>query len=79
VRVADRVVSHLKPGDFFGEIALLDKGPRAATVSADTRVVTLAIEGTALRALIESDGHLATQLLAHLAGKIRELDSKLLD
>ncbi len=33
VRVTDRVVSHLKPGDFFGEIALLDKGPRAATVS----------------------------------------------
>ena len=79
VRVADRVVSHLGPGDFFGEIALLDKGPRAATVSTDTRVVTLAIEGTALRGLIESDGHLATQLLAHLAGKIRELDTKLLD
>ena len=79
VRFKDHVVGHLKPGDFFGEIALLDKGPRAATVSADSRVVTLAVEGTALRGLIESDHRLATQLLAHLAGKVRELDRQLLD
>lgn len=78
VRVGQRVMGHLKPGDFFGEIALLDKGPRAATVSADTRVVTLAIEGAALRGLIESDSALAHRLLAHLAGKVRELDRKLL-
>jgi CRP/FNR family cyclic AMP-dependent transcriptional regulator len=79
VRVKDRVVGHLKAGDFFGEIALLDKGPRAATVTADTRVVTLAVEGTALRGLVESDGRLATHLLAHLAGKVRELDRRLFD
>jgi CRP/FNR family cyclic AMP-dependent transcriptional regulator len=79
VRVKDRIVAHLRPGDFFGEIALLDKGRRAGTVTADSRVVTLAVEGTALRGLIESDGRLATHLLAHLAGKVRELDRKLFD
>lgn len=79
VRVKNRPVAHLKPGDFFGEIALLDKGPRAATVTADGRVVTLAVEGTALRGLVESDGRLATHLLAHLARKIRELDRELFD
>lgn len=79
VRVKNRVVSRLRPGDFFGEIALLDKGPRAATVTADTRVMTLAIEGVALRSLIESEGKLATQLLTYLAGKVRELDRQLFD
>jgi len=79
VRVKNRVVSRLKPGDFFGEIALLDKGPRAGTVTADTAVVTLAIEGVALRGLIESEPKLATQLLTYLAGKVRELDRQLFD
>jgi len=78
VLAKNRVVDHLKPGDFFGEIALFDRGPRAATVSADTRVVTLAIEGAALRGLVEDNGKLATQLLAHLAAKVRELDRQLL-
>jgi CRP/FNR family cyclic AMP-dependent transcriptional regulator len=78
VRVKDQVMGHLKAGDFFGEIALLDKGPRAATVSADMRAVTLAIQGSALRGLIEADGRLAHHLLAHLAGKVRELDRQLL-
>jgi len=79
VRVKDRVMGHLKAGDFFGEIALLDKGPRSATVTPDTRVVTLAIEGVALRGLIESESRLAHQLLVHLAGKVRELDRQLFD
>ncbi|MBP1631897.1 MAG: cyclic nucleotide-binding protein [Acidobacteria bacterium] len=78
VRIGGRAMGRLRPGDFFGEIAVLDKGTRSATVSAETRVVTLAIEGTALRHLVESDGKLAHHLLVHLAGKVRELDRQLL-
>lgn len=78
VRLGERMMGRLGPGDFFGEIALLDRGTRSATVSADTRVVTLAIEGTTLRGLVESDGRLAYHLLEHLAGKVRELDHQLL-
>jgi hypothetical protein len=42
-------------------------------------VFTLAIEGTAMRGLVESDGRLAHHLLVHLAGKVRDLDHQLLD
>jgi CRP-like cAMP-binding protein len=79
VRIGGRVMSRLGPGDFFGEIALLDKGTRSATVSADTKVSTFAVDGTALRGLVESDGKLAYHLLVHLAGKVRDLDRQLLD
>lgn len=44
-------LARLEPGDFFGEIALVDSGPRSADVEAITDCKLLRIEHAALRAV----------------------------
>jgi len=41
----------LRPGDFFGEIALLEKGRRTATITASSPMVVWVLRGSAIRSL----------------------------
>ena len=62
----------LVPGDCFGELALLDRGPRAATVTAMTSMEVLVFEQRAFKGLLSSVPQLAMNLLALLAHQLRE-------
>ncbi|MBM3694606.1 MAG: cyclic nucleotide-binding domain-containing protein [Actinobacteria bacterium] len=77
VSVRGHVVVRLGPGDFFGEMAVIDRGLRSATVTADEPVITLAIEGASFRRLVESDGRLALRLLLALTARVRGFDQGL--
>ena len=67
----------LGPGAYFGEMALLDGGPRTATVSARTVVRELVIEPSEFRHLIESDPAIASQMLRAMSRRLREAESSL--
>ena len=71
VLVADREVAVLGPGDFFGEIALLDNGPRTATVVAETDLVADVSGHQEFAALIEGAPTLARKLLVGVAQRLR--------
>jgi CRP/FNR family transcriptional regulator, cyclic AMP receptor protein len=64
----------LGPGDYFGEIALIDKGPRSATIVASGNVKALAIASWDFLALCEQDFKIAHKVMMGLAAAVRALD-----
>jgi CRP/FNR family cyclic AMP-dependent transcriptional regulator len=55
--------STLKPGDHFGEIALIDEGTRTATITATTELVCYGVTFWDFRPLVEANGVVGWKLL----------------
>ena len=72
-------VATLTSGACFGELALLDNGPRTATVVATTDLKVLVIGAREFAALVSEVEPMAFKLLKSLATRIRDLDSKTFD
>jgi CRP/FNR family cyclic AMP-dependent transcriptional regulator len=75
----DRTIARLRQGDFFGEISLLDQGPRTASVVADSPVRCLTLAGQDLRQIMEREPRLAVSIAAGLARRLRRREQPLLD
>lgn len=75
VSVLDRhnQIAQLHPGDFFGEIALLDGRPRTATVRADGITRLLVIGHREFNALMDEFPDVRKTVLAEVAGRLRRL------
>ena len=70
-----RKVAALGPGDYFGELALLDPGPRNATVTAETDMEVLELGSREFGGLLEEVPGIARKLLAGLARRLHEADA----
>src|SRR4051794_20907537 len=60
------------PGDFFGEIALIDEGARTATVTAEAELVCQGLTLWDFRPLVQQNPAVAWTLLQTLAGRLRD-------
>src|SRR3954451_16887262 len=76
VRRNGRRVATLGPGNYFGELSLLDKGPRTATVIAESPLTVLVLGPREFSSVLDEGPQLSHKLLIALAQQVRSLDEK---
>ncbi len=68
-----QTIATLGPGDFFGELSVLDGRPRVAQVIAEGETICLALASWDLEAVIDEQPSVALALLRGLAERLRNL------
>jgi CRP-like cAMP-binding protein len=76
VRVHGERVDEIGPGDYFGEIAVIDGEPRAATVTATSPVSTLSLANFNVKALLRASPEIGFKMLQKACARIRALESE---
>jgi CRP/FNR family transcriptional regulator, cyclic AMP receptor protein len=76
VEVGGEEVRKLGPGDYFGDIALIDLGARTASIRAATELHCYGLTFWDFRPLVESDARIAWPLLQAMAKRLREAESQ---
>jgi CRP/FNR family cyclic AMP-dependent transcriptional regulator len=77
VVVNGRTRRRLGPGAFFGEMALLDNGPRSATVIAETPVSTLSLSAWDFKQGIRNHPTIAVKVLETMSARLRDLEASI--
>ncbi len=78
VRRNGRKIATLGPGSYFGEMAILDRGPRSATVVADTDLELIVLGQREFLGVLDAVPTVAYKMLVSMAGRLRESDTKAL-
>jgi CRP-like cAMP-binding protein len=71
VTVGGKQRGTLKPGDYFGEIALIDEGARSANIIASSDLVCYGLTFWEFRPLVQTNAAIGWKLLQSLAKKLR--------
>jgi CRP-like cAMP-binding protein len=74
VRTPVGAARQLQPGDFFGEMSLLDGEPRSATITASTDLRLLRVDRIHFWRLLEETPELMRRILTVLSRRIRRLE-----
>jgi CRP-like cAMP-binding protein len=74
VAVDGKKVASIHPGSFFGEMALLDQGPRSATVTAELPSRLLVLDARSFANLIKENPSVALKIMRGLAERLRAVE-----
>jgi CRP/FNR family transcriptional regulator, cyclic AMP receptor protein len=76
VGLRGEIVRTLGPGDHFGEIALIDEGPRSATVTATTDLRCRGLAAWEFKSFVQEHPEVAWPLLETLASRLRDAEER---
>lgn len=72
---AEQTMAYLSEGDYFGELAVFDPGPRSASATAVGRVELEAIDRPTFVEAMRSGDSAATELASEMSARIKSLQS----
>ena len=75
IRMGDRVVDIVNPGQFFGEMALIDDRPRSASAIARSKGSLLRIDSKQFLRLVHENPDFALKLLRVVVARVRRADT----
>jgi CRP/FNR family transcriptional regulator, cyclic AMP receptor protein len=76
VRVHGEQRGRLGPGDYFGDVALIDPGERTASIEAESDLKCYGLTFWDFRPLVESDARIAWPLLKAMAQRLRAAEAE---
>jgi CRP/FNR family transcriptional regulator, cyclic AMP receptor protein len=76
VRLDNRKVRTLLPGHYFGELSLIDRRPRSATVVSDTDMELLVLGQREFNSVLSTMPELSRKMLIAMSGRLRDADKK---
>jgi CRP-like cAMP-binding protein len=68
-----KLLRRLGPGDYFGELSLIDGHPRSASIVADTTLDTIRLKRSAFRMMLRSEPDVALRIMEGMTALIRDL------
>ncbi len=77
IRAMETILAELDKGDFFGEMAILEKEPRSATASAATDVKLLVIDEKTFESTIRTNPDVAIRIMSKMAERLRDADHRI--
>lgn len=77
VTTGEQELARLGPGQVIGELSVIDQEPRVASVVALEPVTCIALASWDLLAVLDTDPHLARNLLTELARRLRAADARI--
>jgi len=77
VTVNNRLRTNLGAGDYFGEMAIIDRGTRSATVTAETDVTTLSVASWDFMPVLSENFEMCRKILVELSRRLRGAEKSL--
>jgi CRP/FNR family transcriptional regulator, cyclic AMP receptor protein len=75
VEIGGQVLNKLGPGDYFGEMALIDEGIRSATITAVTNLTCYGMTPWEFKPFVDEHPEVAWTLLQNMTRRLREAQS----